>query len=157
MNNRELVKSLHKDFNSTLTMLERLIESCPQEIWESKETLFWQHIFHAITGIEFWFRNEGEKFFEPVFRDDVTPDFEKKTNSFASKIEMKEYLLKNKEIAEKFFINLDNESLLDPCEIYKKMNKADAALMQIRHIQHHIGYCNCLLTQNKQEAVEWIG
>lgn len=146
---------LKAHFCSTISMIDDLIESCPKDVWTSSENLVWKHVFHAICGIEFWFRTGDMKFAEPLIRNDVTPDFDKHTSDYATKKEMKEYLNRNISFAQDFFASLTEDSLSEPADVYKKITKLDVILMQIRHIQHHVGYCNSVIKNNGGTPAQW--
>ncbi|MDT3424876.1 hypothetical protein J2Z22_000388 [Paenibacillus forsythiae] len=157
MINQKMVTILERQLEPTLQMLEQLVEVCSEEIWQDQKTLYWKHILHAITGIEFWFRQEGEQFHLPDFNKDVTPDFDKECKDHPTKYELAKYINEMKQKSQEFFNRLNDELLLEPCDIYNKITKADAILMQVRHIQHHIGYCNNILSARKNETVKWLG
>jgi len=43
-----------------------------------------------------------------------------------------------------------------PSDIYIKISNMDVILMQIRHLQYHVGHCNSILRERGAEAVDWI-
>lgn len=45
---------------------------------------------------------------------------------------------------------------MEPCVLFEEITKLDVILMQVRHVQHHIGYCNGILNSNHVEAVKWV-
>ncbi len=72
-----------RHFNPAFKMLEKIVETCPDDLWNSKieKVPFWQQIYHAVTGIDFWFR-EGGEFTVPKFSKDITEDLSKESNTF---------------------------------------------------------------------------
>jgi len=59
-------------------------------------------------------------------------------------------------VARNFFDELTDGRLLEPCVLYEEITKTDVILMQIRHVQHHIGYCNSILNSNHLETAKWL-
>lgn len=157
INNVQLVLKRH--FEPTFKMLEELVVSCPEDLWNNDKSNipFWKQIYHTVTGIEFWFRNPGENFVLPNFNKEVTPDLDKKSNDFLTKEEMNLYLQKMKDKAEDFFMNMNDDQLFEQNCIFDKATNCDIILMQIRHFQHHIGYCNSLLRSHDAEIIKWFG
>ena len=70
---------------------------------------------------------------------------------------MKEYIEKMMVSARDYLDNIGNKELLEPCSIYNKLTKTDVLLMHIRHIQHHVGFCNSILRANDLKPVKWSG
>lgn len=155
--NNKLVTILQRQLDPTLQMLENLVVLSPEEIWNNQKLKYWKHILHAITGIEFWFRNEGEEFHLPDFNKDITPDFDKESKDYPTQNELLTYIQEMMNKSQKYFNALSDERLIEPCDTYKDITKADVILMQIRHIQHHIGYCNNILNTSNYKAVQWLG
>ncbi|RCX21433.1 DinB family protein [Fontibacillus phaseoli] len=153
----QMVAVLQRHLEPALQMLNQLVELGPEEVWADPELDYWKHILHAITGIAFWFREEGEEFHLPNFNKDITPDFDKKCLDYPTKHELAGYIDEMKVKSESFFKQLAGVSLVDPCAVYDKFTKADVILMQIRHIQHHIGYCNHILSSRGYETAGWVG
>lgn len=155
--NHTMVGVLRREFDYTLQMLKQLVEACSDEMWVNGKQKYWKHILHAAIGIKFWLRQEGEPFAPPDFNKDVTDDFDKECTDFPTKEEIIQYIDDMAKKASEFLDALNDDRLLDPCAVYNKITKADAILGQVRHIQHHVGYCNNILTSGNQTAVKWLG
>lgn len=155
--NTTMVDVLKGQFEPTLEMLTRLVEECPDELWFDRQTNYWKHIFHAITGIQFWFRQGSEAFHIPNLNKDITPDLDKECTEDPTKAEMGAYVQEMIEKARSFTEALNDQSIFEPCDVYNEFTKADVILMQIRHIQHHVGYCNHILYSHNHKAVQWLG
>jgi uncharacterized damage-inducible protein DinB len=94
-----------------------------------------------------------------IFDKDVTHDLGTKSGDILSKKELTAYFEKITEKVERFFGKLTDETLLDPIAPQQdtELTYADTILMQIRHIQYHVGHCNRLLRQSGSRTVGWIG
>lgn len=156
-NNQKIVASLKTHFTPTFEMLEKVIEICPEDIWAGQTGCpIWQQIFHTVTGIEFWFRKPGESFQLPAMGKQVSPELGEKTPDWLTKEELVQYVQKMQEKADQYFAELDDTKLFASAGAYDKLTNMDVILMQIRHFQHHIGYCNSVLAHNEVKPVDWI-
>lgn len=154
--NVTMVHVLKRHLVPTLEMLEQLVEGCPDEIWFNRQSGYWKHIFHAITGIEFWFRQEGEEFHKPNLNKGVSPDLDEESTEDPTKEEMRAYVKEMIAKSNSFIEHINDENVLEPSEVYNELTKADMIVMQIRHIQHHVGYCNHILSSQHHKAVQWL-
>jgi hypothetical protein len=139
-------------------MLEEMICKCPDELWGAKNGgfVFWQQLLHAFTGINFWMRQDNEKFTEPFSDKRVYPELEQDPEDRLTREDLLEYRDKVKEICSSFFRGKDDDWLLKNSIVYDKIKNIDVVFMQIRHIQYHVGHCNSILRDKNREAVEWL-
>lgn len=154
---------LKRHFEPSFEMVSRLVSYCPDGVWcePADKAPFWQHIYHTVYYIDFWFRDEysGAEFRSMTFDKDVAYDLGTKSGDILSKNELTAYLEKIAEKVERFFGRLTDETLLTPIapQQDRELIYADTVLMQIRHIQYHVGHCNRLLRQYGSRTVGWIG
>ncbi|WBW95920.1 DinB family protein [Oceanirhabdus sp. W0125-5] len=153
-----LLKITKTQFDLAFSMLEQMIEKCPDDLWNEKKGgyVFWQQLLHAFTGTNFWLRMKKEKFVEPFADKKVYPELEHDPENQLTKEDLIEYKNQVKEIAEAFFADKDDEWLQESSILYNKIKNLDVVFMQVRHIQYHVGYCNSILKENNREVVEWI-
>ena len=65
------------------------------------------------------------------------------------------FAAETKSRADAFFtLAMEGENLMAPFSFYDKVTNLDIIMMQIRHIQHHVGYCNHILGEHNG-AVPW--
>ena len=76
-------------------MLEKIIEICPNEMWNKKVSgfIFWQQLLHTITGGLFWLRDENIEFIEPFKEKNVYPELEKDPENVLTKDDIKNVVL----------------------------------------------------------------
>lgn len=158
MMSSSLIKTAKTQFDLSFAMLEKMIEKCPDDIWNEKKGgfVFWQQLLHAFTGINFWLRTNNEKFIEPFADKKVYPELDHDPENQLSKEDLTEYKNAVKEISGEFFTDKDDEWLGAKSVIYGKIKNLDVIFMQVRHIQYHVGHCNSILRENNREAVEWL-
>jgi hypothetical protein len=158
MKSNSLIQIAKTQFELSFSMLEKMIETCPDDLWNEKKGgfVFWQQLVHAFTGINFWLRMNNEEFIEPFADKKVYPELEHEPENQLSKDDLTEYKNIVKEISNIFFSDKDDEWLGSSSIIYDKIKNLDVIFMQIRHIQYHVGHCNSILRENNREAVEWL-
>ncbi|MHB8062710.1 MAG: DinB family protein [Ruminiclostridium sp.] len=158
MKSNNLIKIVKTQFDLSFSMLEKMIEKCPDDLWDEKKGgfVFWQQLLHAFNGINFWLRTNNEKFIEPFADKKVYPELEHEPENQLTKGDLTEYKNVVKEISRLFFDNKDDEWLECNSIIYDKIKILDVIFMQVRHIQYHVGHCNGILRENNREAVEWL-
>ncbi|MNW31001.1 DinB superfamily protein [compost metagenome] len=153
----KMLAVLRRQYDPTVEMLKNLIEVCPDDLWMDVEQKYWRHIFHATTSMKFWFRqHKDEEFVIPDFGKDIVEDLDKECSDHPTKEELVKYLEDILSVARSFFDELTDDRLLEPCVLYEEITKTDVILMQIRHVQHHVGYCNSILSSNHLEAAKWL-
>ncbi len=149
---------LRRQLDPSYRMISDLIEACPEALWTSNLSgkPFWQQIMHVLIGIQFWFREAEEEFTVPDLGQGPIPDLDIIATFSLTKGQVKEYQeLMAKRIAE-FFSNMDDKRLMTASSIYDKYTYADIVIGQIRHFQHHVGYCNSVLHSNDVKPTKWL-
>ena len=114
-------------------------------------------MLHALIGIQFWFRAENEKFTPPDLGQGPIPDLDQVPTFEVNKDMVKDYLASMESRVASFFDSLDDNRLTTISNIYNKCTYADLILMQIRHIQHHVGYFCSLLRVSSAKPCKWLG
>ena len=154
----DIVSVLRRHFDSCIAMLDEVAARCPESLWAEADrgAPIWQHLYHTLTGVEFWFR-EGEEFVPLAFGKAVSPDLDKQTQECLTKDELREYRGRIQEMCARFFATMDARHPLEESRITEVFTKTDLVLMQIRHVQHHVGYCNSILRAHGIEGAPWVG
>jgi hypothetical protein len=154
-----MVAVLRRHFDPALQMLAQIIESCPESLWAAQTDggPLWQHVMHALIGVQFWFREASERFAPPDFGKGPVPDLGTAPSFDVEKGPTTAYLQHIQSRAEAFFGSLDDGRLHSGSSIYEKCTYADLILGQTRHIQHHVGYCNRILRDGGRPAAKWLG
>ncbi|HOV25825.1 MAG TPA: DinB family protein [Pseudobacteroides sp.] len=155
----DLKELLKRHFDPSFEMLEKMIQQCPDELWTQVNGgfPFWQQIFHTYESIDYWMRKTDENYEEPIYDKDVTFDLNKTCSDYLSKDELMTYSKKIRKKVERFFNELESQDFLKLSNGNDIFTYSDKVLVQIRHIQYHIGHCNSILRNHKYDAVKWIG
>ena len=150
---------LRRQFYPSFQMLANLIEACPERQWTSQDAgnPFWQRIMHTLIGIQFWFRESDEECAAPDFGQGLVPDLDAAPAFSLTKQIVREYQAVIANRVHAFLSKMDDKRLVQISSICGACTYADIIIMQIRHIQHHVGYCNGLLHSNREGAIKWLG
>lgn len=154
-----LVQILRRQFDPTFEMLAELVDTCPERVWASEKDLnpFWQQIMHVLNGIHFWFRQGEDIFVLPDMANDPFLDLGGRPANPLQKDKVRDYQSLVSRQVESFFAKLDDSRLTERSTTYPEFTFADLVLMQIRHIQHHVGTCNAILRTKGAATVRWLG
>jgi hypothetical protein len=142
----------------SLTMLDRQIEICPDEIWglAAGGFQFWQQVFHALTGAMFWTRPHGREFVEPHDDRKLFPELDGEPEGALSRSELSELSTEVRAQIATLLADRTDAWLKQPSWIYDKVLNFDVLVGQIRHLQYHVGHCNSILRENDAPAAEWL-
>lgn len=139
-------------------MIENLIEKTPDSIWCENRGgfVYWQQIFHALTSSLYWLRTEDGTFFEPFKELNLYPKLDKDPENQLTKKQISKLLKEAEELADYFFNRYSSDQLLRDSVLVHDITGLDIVLMQIRHLQYHIGYCEGLLRDAGLDVPEWL-
>ncbi len=154
-----MTEVLRRQLEPALQMLSDIVEICPDSTWLDARSgrPFWQHVIHALTSVRFWFREATHPFSPPDFGRGPVPDLDQTPAFPVDRETVRDYVQTIRNIVEVFFETLNDDGLLAASSIYDKSTYADLVLGQIRHLQHHTGYLNCLLQTGGAKPAKWQG
>lgn len=156
------VSILKRQFDPVLQMLQKCIEQCSEDLWFKEEengSPYWQQLYHATFFIDFWLRevySQDVEYRSMIFEKTLEVDLAKQSVDYLTKEELDEYLTRIQVKIDQFFVNLTDSKLITPIMERTDMTFLDVILSQIRHVQYHVGRCNCLLKQHNLQTVKWI-
>ncbi len=157
----DMIGILTRHLSPAFDMMEKVIAGCPDDLWTASRphgpAPIWLHLYHALAGIDFWLRSTKEEAFDfPTFGKDVDPDIAKCSRDFLSKDEIRTYIERARKKAAAYAEAAGRDGLLSTWPFADTFTRADTFLGQIRHIQHHVGYCNSLLSSAGAPAAAWM-
>ena len=130
---------------------------CPGELWHVKKSgfVFWQQLLHALEGVAYWLRLEGDGYSPAFPRLRVYPELDREAVDQLSKQQLLDYQQKVRAGAENYFARLTEPLLLEKSLLDPELSNLDIILLQIRHLQYHVGHCNSILREAGLPAVGW--
>jgi len=158
LNNQKILEIFKNHFYNSLTMLEKTIDQCPDNMWYKKHGGFpiWQQILHAAESIYYWMRINDEEYILPFEGKKVYYELNQQPVDILTKKEIEDFFNIIKFRCNDFFTSLRSIDILNKSKIEKSLTFLDIILLQIRHIQYHVGHINSILRENDLEPVQWI-
>jgi hypothetical protein len=155
-----LTAVLRRQLDCTLDMLAKAIELCPDDTWadDTRHAPVWEQLYHALFWFNAWLRDWSKPIEYPEFHVKEALDIKRRAGSVVSRPQMLAYLAKVRADYEAFADALTDASLLSGETAFgRTWTGADRLLGQVRHIQHHVGYLNAILSTSRDVRVHWIG
>jgi hypothetical protein len=116
MENRIFLDSLKSQFFLSFSMIEKIIEICPDKLWDKKVSgfVFWQQLLHTFSGIHCWLREEKPEIIPsfPIFNGKkLYPELENDPEIILTKADLKKLCNETKESEEIWFNGRDDNWL----------------------------------------------
>ena len=155
-----LTSVLKRQLDSSIDMLAKAIETCPDDAWadEAAHAPAWEQIYHALFWFNAWLRDWSKPIEKPEFHIKEALSIKRRSGSLIDRRQMLGYLAKVRADYETFMAGIGDGSLLaEQAAFDRTWTVADRILGQVRHIQHHVGYLNAILSTTRGVRVHWIG
>jgi hypothetical protein len=158
MENCVLLNSLKDNFFKSVSMLDKIIEFCPNNLWNRKVSgyVFWQQLVHTFAGMYGWLRDDRLKIIPPFSTFNgkkIYSEFENDPEIMLTKEDIIELFNETKESVEKWFNGKDDDWLKSPFKQYKKWTNLDNTIKQISHIMYHVGHFDSIFRENRLKGV----
>lgn len=160
--------ALKEQYRAGLAMLAECVEKCPEEVWTSgaRPRTFWRIAFHAAFFTQLYLGHDETTFEEWPGRHPADP------NLFSDPAYMEPYELPDdaeiytrKEMLDYIaFVDSRLDPLIDALDLdsdepgiswYKNISKLSFVLMNLRHVQGHVGQLSELLMAHGIDT-DWI-
>jgi len=159
MEDKILLNLLKNQFFEVFTMLEKVIEICPDELWNSKKSgfVFSQQLLHTFAGLYvfLWDEKLNDYPFYEINGVKIHFDLEKISEIIVTKEVTIIFCNKTKEIVEKWFFEKNDEWLKSPYKNYSKKTNFETTEELLWHMMYHIGYCDAIFRENGMEKGVW--
>ncbi len=135
-----------------------MINSCPDNFWaeEQENKSIWKRVLHVLESIDYWLTDFTNYDFPELF-EGYSAEMDQKSISSVPKNKMIRYKSLIEEKLHLFFENIDDSVLLKYSSKHPQQTYLDIILIQIRHIQINVGYCNQSFHYKGLKAPEWLG
>jgi hypothetical protein len=153
-----LKRIVERHFLPCLRMLEEVITGCPPDLWPvaEKHAPVWQHAMHTLEGIDYFFTTDRLPYLGEKYKQHIPFDFTEPELISISQPACQEYYrqIKNKALD---FINIYGQELPAGSFRFKEFTVLDLLLVQVRHIQYHVGYCSSIFSGLGFADCKWLG
>jgi len=155
-----LTAILKRQLDCSLEMLAKAIELCPDDVWSDQagHAPVWEQLYHALFWFNAWLRDWAKPIEYPEFHIKEALEIKRRVGSLIDRRQMLSYLAKVRADYEAFMAGVDDGALLGAQEAFgRSWTVVDRILGQVRHVQHHVGYVNAILSTARGVRVHWIG
>ncbi|MEO7715525.1 MAG: hypothetical protein ABIY70_04945 [Capsulimonas sp.] len=165
----EIQQALKEQYHAGLAMLAQCVENCPEDLWleGAHPRTFWRIAFHAAFFTHLYMV-QNEAAFQPwpgrregihqglwSSPSDVEPYELPEGADIYQKTEMLDYIRFVDGLVDSTVDQLDLDTDDAGFAWYKNISKMSHQLMNLRHIQGHVGQLSELLMQ-KEIDIDWI-
>jgi len=155
-----LTAILKRQLDCSLEMLAKAVELCPDDAWadDAGHAPVWEQVYHALYWFNAWLRDWSKPIERPEFHIEEALEIKRRSGSLVDRGQMAGYLAKVRAEYESFMAGVTDAGLLASQKAFgRSWTVADRILGQVRHIQHHAGYLNAILSTTRGVRVRWIG
>jgi hypothetical protein len=156
----DLKAALEEQYGATLLMLRQAVERCPEEVWLSggHPRSVWRIAYHAVYYTHLYL-GQNEASFQPwaKHRDcsDLWEDADAPVEPPFSQGEILEYVDELRANLHRLVDALDLSSTETGFSWYPNMTKLSHQLLNLRHLQGHVGQLSEILLAHGVET-DWI-
>ncbi len=149
---------LERHFTPCLRMLESVIFTCPEMLWRKtgNHAPLWQHVMHTIESIDYFLTDGELPYLSEPYKRNIPLDFNEKDLEYIDPAACVEYFQKIKRKCERF-LSVYKDRPMEKSIRAAHYTILDILLVQIRHIQYHIGYCSSILARYGEPDISWLG
>ena len=153
-------KIIWNQFGAAIDMLENAILACPDELWSSKseKSEFWYIAYHTLFWLDFYLTETAEDFVPPApfSLTELDP-----TGILPERVYTKQELLKYLDFCCDKCISVIKNLTDQRAHQRFKYGSIDLPILELilyntRHVQHHAGQLNLILSRNINSAPRWI-
>ncbi len=156
---RTAVVSLQETFHNSLGMIVQCIDVCPEHLWLKQFGGWpvWQHIYHALSAVDFFVMQEGDSPTQALFSHAVS-SLSEVSSGTPTREELKKTATEVKGAADRYFAGLTDASLKEKNEglssrMPQPATHASTAAMLTAHTLYHLGSCDAALREHGLRGV----
>lgn len=154
---QSLKQLLWYQFGAAIAMLENAINACPDNLWDT-EAQFWYRSYHTLFYLDYYSSTDPKNFTPPA--PFTLSEFDSSgalPDRVYSKAELINYLQFGKEKSYQLITGLTTEIAEHRfINVARNYSMLEIILYNMRHIQHHVGQLNLLLTQGGCKSAGWV-
>ena len=149
-----------QQFGASIDMLENAMQACPEALWSdrSHRPEFWYVVFHTLFFLDLYLSDSDVGFCPPApFTLDEMDERGILPERVYSKKELQKYLEHGREKCRAMISAMTEEKANRRCGFnWLDISIAEVLLYNMRHVQHHAGQLNLILSQNVDSAPRWV-
>ena len=146
-------------FGAAIDMLENAIRACPDSFWSNgREPEFWYVAYHTLFFLDLYAHDTTEGFTPPppFTLSELDPSGTPPDRVYG-KAELLAYLEHGRTNAQRRVATMDAKTAFERCNYgWFEATRLEAALYNMRHVQHHAAQLNLLLRQSVNSTPSWV-
>jgi hypothetical protein len=156
----ECRKIVWHQFGAAIEALERALDACPEEMWDQPEGKhrFWYIAYHTLFWLDYYLTAPFETYVppEPFTLSELDPEGALPDRVYA-KEELKTFLEYGRTKARVSILEMSDEAARQTYEFGRlSLSVAELLLYNMRHVQHHTGQLNQMLSKTVGSAPRWV-
>lgn len=153
---QDLSVVLLRHLKPILEMLRQTILTCPEEVFSGDKVLVREQLYHALVGMDIWFSKEPNEYPFSEILDMEVAYMHKVAPANISRRFLLAYLGKIEHKLDAMPMAIDR--LLEKREMNGfELTYLDQCLVQIRHVQHHLGEIDEIMRSHNLPLLQWKG
>ncbi len=149
-----------QQFGAAIDMLENVVLACPEALWgdRSQRPEFWYTVFHALFFLDLYLSDSDAGFAPPSpFTLDEMDERGLLPERVYTKEELRKYLEHGREKCRASIEAMTDERVNRCCGFeWLDLRVGEMLLYNMRHVQHHAGQLNLILSQKGVSAPRWV-
>jgi hypothetical protein len=162
-----LKTAIAQQFGATIDMLEEAILACPDQLWQvhlwddpvlPRASEFWYIVYHSLFWLDLYLSGSVDEFMPPApfTLDELDPAGIIPEIPY-SKLELQNYLERNRRKCQLTINSLTDEKAQQPCVFpWGEVSFAALLLDNMRHVQEHVAQLNMTLGQKIGWSPKWL-
>ena len=151
---------LRRHLRPTLDMLSNVVTGCPDDVWDAADETapIWQQSYHTLYWLKAWLRDWGHEFQQPAFHTDEALNLVRGASPVLTRNQIEGFMGQVYSELESYLDSIAVESLTEETTAFgQAWTLADRILVQMRHVQHHVGSMYSILKRRTGRAPQWLG
>jgi len=149
-----------RQFGAAIDMLENALRACPEDLWSdrSRRPEFWYVVYHTLFYLDLYVSDSVEGFTPPApfTLSELDPSGALPERPY-TKEEMQGYLEHARSKCRAWIEGLTDDKAQQPCAFeWVGGSYGDLLFDNMRHVQHHVGQLNLILSEVTQAAPRWV-
>jgi hypothetical protein len=139
-------------------MFVNLVEKDLKAIWNERVGGFiaWQQVFHVLSGLRYWMKDKELENENDYSELKIYQELEKDPEDILTIDQIIKYEAKLNNQIDQYFNKKSDKWLLKESIVDNTKNNLEVIIMEIRHIQYHLGCFEGYLRDKTIKTQEWI-
>jgi len=151
-----LINILKNQFLESLILLEKIIDKCPNDLWNYNKSdfIFWEKIDILFSGIDIWINDESIQSLEPFLYKNKSEIKWLKSPIYRTQNDLKIRVSYINKKVNTFFDHKNDDWLSLISKLHNEKTNIEIIIFQIRNIMYQIGQCEAILREYDRNIIK---